>query len=501
MRKCLTMIFAVLAAFAVQAQDSLSVNERTILHFDHLAAAGNASAMRFAPSYGLLSPYASFSSASVSFDFRQESKAVVPEDGDGLRQGRFDAGTFLRLKGGSAVSGAAGYRRAVKNNVLLNETADFELLQPYVLVDTVGGNLQNESYSFRGEWMRRAGNAVYSLGGSYKAVHEYRSFDPRPRNISSDFKAGASLGVILPGGSLIGFASYRRYNQDQNVTFVSNKGANTALFHATGLGRDYWRFRSTGVFAATRYAGQGFSAGVVGSAARGSLTGGISYEWLSVTRYLSNQNDAPLTSLATGRLSAFAAWKPSGTAALEAKVNHERRDGVENVIDCAASGVYRNLLSMGMYNRDRLSASLSAVLQFARDYGFWQILPAIAYSGVSEAYLYPESNMSATSVDATCGAGFCTVRKAWIYNVQAYVGYCTFPESESSLQCMDSRILRVCADKYAFQSTDFAHLSVQAMIQRELGRQFAIFSRLYASAALRSPEVAAGVSLSIGISY
>ena len=156
---------------------------------------------------------------------------------------------------------------------------------------------------------------------------------------------------------------------------------------------------------------------------------------------------------------------------------------------------------MGMYSRDRLSASLSAVLQFARDYGFWQILPAIAYSGVSEAYLYPESNMSATSVDATCGAGFCTVRKAWIYNVQAYVGYCTFPESESSLQCMDSRILRVCADKYAFQSTDFAHLSMQAMIQREFGRQFAIFSRLYASAALRSPEVAAGVSLSIGISY
>lgn len=120
------------------------------------------------------------------------------------------------------------------------------------------------------------------------------------------------------------------------MTFVSNKGANTTLFHATGLGLDYWRFRSTGVFAATRYAGQGFSAGVVGSAAKGSVIGGISYEWLSITRYLSNQNDAPLTSLVTGRQDAFVAWKPSDTAALEVVVSHERRDGSENVIDCAA---------------------------------------------------------------------------------------------------------------------------------------------------------------------
>ncbi len=501
MRKCLIILFAFLAAFEVRAQDSLSVNERTMMHIDHLVASGNASAMRFAPSYGLLSPYVSFSSASASFDFRQESKAVVPEDGDGLRQGRFDADAFLRLSDGSAVSGAVGYRRAVKNNVRLNETADFELLQPYVLMDTLGGNLQNESYFFRGEWMRRSGNAVYSLGGSYKAVHEYRSFDPRPRNISSDFKAGASLGVVLPRWDLIGFASYRRYNQDQNVTFVSNKGANTTLFHATGLGLDYWRFHSTGIFAVTRYAGQGFSAGVVGSAAKGSVIGGISYEWLSITRYLSNQNDAPLTSLVTGRQDAFVAWKPSDTAALEVVVSHERRDGSENVIDCAAQGVYRDLLAMDMYSRDRLSASLSAVLQFAHDYGFWQILPAIAYSGVSEEYLYPKSHISSSSVDAMCGAAFSAVRKAWAYSVQAHAGYCIFPKSESSLQCMDSHILQAYTDKYAFQSLDFAHLSMHAMIQRELGMQLAIFSRLSASAALRSSEVAAYISLSIGISY
>lgn len=501
MRKFFVMMAAALVAFEVQAQDSLSVNARTLRQLDPLTAAGNASAMRLAPSYGLLSPYASFSSASASFDFRQESKALVPEEGDGLRQGRFDASAFKRLNGSSAVSGAVGYRRAVKCNVLLNETADFELLQPYVLVDTVGGSLQNEVYAFRGEWMRRSGDVLYSLGGSYKAVHEYRTFDPRPRNVSSDFKAGASLGVVFSGGSLIASASYRRYNQDQNVTFVSNKGANTTLFHATGLGRDYWRFRSTGVFAATRYSGQGFSAAAVGSALYGRLVWGVSYEWLSVTRYLSNQNDAPLTNLVTGTLSAFAAWKPSELAALEARLSRERRDGAENVIDCAASGVYLNLLSMDMYSRDRLSASLSGVLKFARDYGVWQLMPETSFTSLSETYVYPSSSMRSCALDGTLAASFSTERGKWMYRAGASAGYCSFPESSISLQCMDSSILQAYADKYAFQSSDFAHGALQLTVQRELDARLAVFSTLSASGALRTPETAASISLSIGISY
>lgn len=501
MKKFFVMMIAAHAAFGVQAQDSLSVNVRTLQHLDPLTAVGNAAAMRMASSYGLLSPYASFSSASASFDFRQESKALVPEEGDGLRQGRFDAGSFLRLKGGSAVSGSVGYRRAVKSNVLLNETADFELLQPYVLVDTVGGNLQNEVYAFRGEWMHRSGNLLYSLGGSYKAVHEYRTFDPRPRNISSDFNAGGSLGIVFEEGCLIGHASYRRYNQDQSVTFVSNKGANTTLFHATGLGRDYWRFRSTGVFAATRYAGQGFSASAVGSVMHGRLVGGVSYEWLSVTRYLSNQNDAPLTTLATGTLEAFTSWRPSGNAALEARLTFESRDGRENVIDCAASGFYLNLLSMDMYSRDRLSASLSGAVEFDCGYGTWQVLPSAGFTSLSESYVYPSSSVRYRAWDGTLAAVFSTERGRWLYRTGASAGYCLFPQSSSSLQCMDSRILQAYADKYAFQSSDFAHASLQLMAQRELDGRMAIFSTLSASGTLRDRQTACCISLSIGISY
>ncbi len=50
--------------------------------------------------------------------------------------------------------------------------------------------------------------------------HEYRSFDPRPRNVSSDIKADFSLGYLSLHGSVIGYAGYRKYHQRQDVSFM-----------------------------------------------------------------------------------------------------------------------------------------------------------------------------------------------------------------------------------------------------------------------------------------
>ena len=237
---------AVILCALVSAPLSLSgqgVNLRTRQWNDPYVAIGNKAASDYTPAAALLSPYYSYSSAAASFDLREERNgAYVPEEGDALSQGRFDAWSLLRLKGNSAVSGRVGYRRAVKRDVILNETADYRLLRPYVLIDTVGGDLQHEQYSFRGAWMRRSDRLVCSVYGSYKAVHEYRSFDPRPRNVSSDIKADFSLGYLFPHGSVIGYAGYRKYHQRQDVSFMNNTGANTTLFHYTGLGNDYFRF-------------------------------------------------------------------------------------------------------------------------------------------------------------------------------------------------------------------------------------------------------------------
>lgn len=482
-----------------QSPDSLSINGRTVLWNDQLMAIGNKSAMQYSSVAALLSPLYNYSSAAVSFDLRNESKALLPENGDGLRQGSFDARTFRRLKANSAVKGSVSYRRAVKSNVLLNETADYELLRPYVLIDTVGGNLQHEQYSFDGAWMRHGERFVYSIGGSYKAVHEYRRVDPRPRDISSDFRVDASFGLLLPGGSVSAFGAYRKYHQSQNVSFMSTVGANTALFHATGLGNDYYRFRSTGVFAGTRYAGRGFDAGLVGRTSSGRLQGGVDYGNIGVTRHLSNQNEAPLSLLRIGTLRGFVSYMLLPSFAVEADASYQKRTGVENVIDCAASGIYQSLMSMHLYTQHEVDASLRGVVVWKSG---WRVIPVLGYHLSSEAYLYPSSEISFTALCGNFTVGYSGLIKKLLYDVDFAVGYRAELQGNNRLMVSEVRLRELYSEKYRSLMEDRFACQVHALLQKEVSGSTAVFSRVSLGTSFTSDGNALfACALSIGVSY
>ena len=501
MRKSLAIIFLVCVPLSLQGQGT--TNLRTMQWNDPYVAVGNKIASDYTPAASLLTPYYSYSSAAASFDLREEENgAYIPEEGDALMQGRFDARSFLRLKGNSAVSGRVGYRRAVKQDVVLNETSDYELLRPYVLIDTVGGNLQHEQYSFQGAWMRRSDKLVYSVSGSYKAVHEYRSFDPRPRNISSDFKADISLGYLYPHGNVIGYLGYRKYHQRQDVTFMSNTGANTTLFHSTGLGNDYYRFRSTGVFAATRYAGHGFEAGAVGAAASGKLHYGLSYNRLEVTRHLSNQNDAPLSDLRTGILNSFASCRISPAFAVETDIEHERRRGDENVIDCAASGIYDDILSLDMYAQDMTDVLLTGVFRIERRYGTWYLMPSMRWLHFSEEYVYPSSWMRFSTLSGRLSGGFSAIKGMWLYDLRAGLEYGGCLYASQSLQSGEERIRDAYVAKFERWTGNSLQCNAQALAQREIHGSTAVFSRLsFGSLFYGHGSRMLTFTVSIGISY
>ncbi|HBN01457.1 MAG TPA: hypothetical protein DD383_02335 [Rikenellaceae bacterium] len=470
---------------------------------DPYLAVGNKTSSAYTPTATLLTPYYSYSSAAASFDLREEgSGAYIPEEGNALRQGRFDAESFLRLKGNSAVSGRVGYRRAVKQDVALNETSDYELLRPYVLIDTVGGNLQHEQYSFQGAWMQRSDKLVYSVYGGYKAVHEYRSVDPRPRNISSDFKADASLGYVFPKGSVISYAGYRKYHQRQDVTFMSNTGANTTLFHSTGLGADYYRFRSTGVFAATRYEGHGLEAGIVGSGASGKLHCGLSYGLLGVTRHLSNQNDAPLSTLETESINSFVSYRVSNSFAVEAKMDYEKRTGCENVIDCAASGIYDDILSLDMYSQGLVNASALGVFRVKKRYGIWYLMPSVRWRQSSEEYRYPSSWMKYSVLAGRFSGGFSAIRGSWLYDLTGgfEFGGCLY--DDCTLQTGEERIRDAYLDKFERRTKNYIQGHAAALAQKEISGTVAVFSRVSVGGMFYGQDSRMlALTISIGISY
>ena len=455
---------------AARQKDSLGVTAKAVILQDPAVEAAYGPLGEMAPAMRILVPVPGCSSAGAGVVYMDGGRALIPEEGKGVILGRFDAQSLLRRGSDTALRGKVSYRRGKKTGVSENLTANYLLLRPYVLRDTLCGDLQHESYCFSGGWSHRVKKLLFDIGGEYEATHEYRSVDPRPRDISSDFKVDGSIGLDTGAADILWGVGYRRYSQSQNVVFMKESGANTALFHATGLGNDYVRFRSTGVFAATRYAGQGVRTCMTLLGAQKKFAVGVSYEYMAVTRYLSNQNDAPLTKLHINALAANLSYRFNHMAVLLAEASYEHKAGEENVIDCAAAGIYNRLLSLGMYSSDRVLARVSAVTIFRG----WAFTPRLTFYHGRESYLYPAASQKYSMLYGDVDVSYRRVSGKWFYKTALDAGY----------------------------GKGYALGSIAAFVQREINSSMAVFVKAGTGVlALEGGALRYGCELNMGISF
>lgn len=400
--KKLSVIIAVLylGELLCQGQEPASRSEAWLAP---AATFGFSEAGNYSVTGRFLSPLPSLSRAWVSFEHRNEEQACLPQEGNSLTEGKFSAESFVRLDGNSSVEGAAAYSRGKKANVVWNETSDFRLLFPYIQADSVGGDMQKECYSISGSFSARKGNWSYGLLGYYKALHEWRSTDPRPRNISSDLKAAVSAGYRLGAYTLGASLSYRRYHQSQAVTFVNPLGANTFEMHFTGLGSQYGRFASSGTFTSARYRGDGFGASLfLIPKSAGPFFSGLSYRQLSITKQLISQNEAPVSELLTHDFGGFAAFRKSlGSWFLGIKAAGacELRRCREVIIDNQASGSYQEIARLEMLRYHIYSAGFSALLQKSLGQDCLSLEPEILLKHFDGDYVYPRRRMGLGCLD------------------------------------------------------------------------------------------------------
>lgn len=120
-----------------------------------------------------------------------------------------------------------------------NSTADFLLLYPYVMADTLGGDLTFERYAFKAGWASVWKKMKIGAEARFRAEHEYRTTDPRPRNIVTDLtlRFGASA-PLLASHELGLTGGLRFYKQTNNVAFLREAGV-IPEYHMLGLGMDY----------------------------------------------------------------------------------------------------------------------------------------------------------------------------------------------------------------------------------------------------------------------
>ncbi len=473
----LAIMFPGMGTFA-SAQDSLSVSRRSLLWNDPVLRTGTLSADGHSMVSLLQNPLPSMADVSVQFRMGSDEAPRLPQEGNGLMEGTFNATSLRRLGKSTAVSGGASYRRGIKRGVRWNSSSDFTLLYPYVMADSIGGDMQSEAYSFYGKYAHRtSGRFLYGVGASYRALHEYRTVDPRPRNITSDFMIGMTGGMLVGEGYVADLsASYRRYHQQQDVDYVNNLGAKAPQLHLTGLGSHYARFEGNGAYLNTRYRGGGFKAGA-GIRPKGTdgLSAGALYEYFEATKHLIGQNEAPYVKLCTHTLSAYAALRKTTTTwryALQGKGSLELRNGHERVIDNVATGIYDDIYDLLMYHSRALDLSLEGVISR----GGLSIMPTLGYSSRDMVHRFPERTLSYSHLLLGTSIQYTADALKWQPLLRAKAIHCSTLGSSCSIpeEYTYPNLLLFYKELSGNLSDSFTLLSLEGSIQRALGSDSAL---------------------------
>lgn len=346
---------------------------------------------------------ASLTTIDASWLFDSQDKARIMEEGDGSNRAAICAEAYIK-KGANDIWGNAGYSIGQRRNVGLNESADYELIYPYVTADLVGGDLHEENYQFSGGFAHKLkGGVTLGATAGYEALLAYRTIDPRPRNLTSDldFAVGMSwrwLAVALKAG---------KYKQTNVVKFY-NETSQPTVYHATGLGTDYYRFRGTNTD--SYYNGRNFGAQVDAAFSSAKVTDyGVhaAYDRFSFDKIISSLNELPMASATEQRFSAGAhalvGVAPAHSIAVEVNAMRLRRDGNENIFGEAENNIYPEIASLTMFRRTLSEGNVRVAYEYLR--GRMRLQPSVTAGYASDRWRYTEPERLMKAESATVGAG------------------------------------------------------------------------------------------------
>ena len=484
--------------------DSLSAVQRSYARGEKVRVCEGTSAAAY-----LFGPDAGYSGAAASWNYRTEPAPVLREEGTGLSEGQLNIATLVRLDSLSAVRGKVRYANGVKRGVLWNSSSDYSTLYPYVMADTVGGDLRKEEYAFSGGYTARRGRFHWGVEGAYRALHEYRQADPRPRNIVSDLHVTGSAGWrATPGYVLDASFAYRRYSQTQSMAFHNERGRNTAILHLTGLGGHFSRFAgATDSYLNTRYTGNGLTVAAAWLPVReAGWNATASYSLLDLVHFLPlpNQTEIPYTELYTreadARLQYLSrggdlAWKAGAFA------RYQWRIGQEIILDNGAAGYIKELLRADMFHSGNLTAGVDGLLQWRQR---WSLEARAVYTLNEENYAYPVRTLTHAGIRAGLDAGY--RRQSGLWHWKAALGGGLYRSLSGTLRIpeeyTDARLAaywqeqyaRICAGSYD------AHLLLYA--ERQLSARLSLYAQASGRALFPAGFAPAFYStLSLGINF
>ena len=351
----------------------------------------------------------SVSAVNLSYADARLNRAVYRAMGEGSQRWMAGAESYMKYRS-STLWGSATYSNGKDRNPVWNESSDLDLIYPYVVADSIGGDIKAESYALSGGYADHTDRWAWGATISYKAGLNYRNVDPRPRNVTGrlDLSAAGAWRVPSTDYRLGLSAGYMRYKQSADITFV-NDLADNRIWHLTGLGTHYERFTGQGY--SHSYQGHRLSGSLdlLPQSGRGvSLSAGI--ERFAFDHILTSLNNMPLQSASETMWRLEASWLRPGTChdlAATLSVRAGSREGTENIFGDAAAGIYPKIGELTMYRHSISRAMLRALWQWHPSKAMrLAVEPRIGYSRSRQTYADPWRLMQIGTVDGGVDISF-----------------------------------------------------------------------------------------------
>lgn len=366
----------------------------------------------------------SLTNVGMDFLYNTQKEAVIPQEGSGYVGGDVAVSSFQLFNKG-AVWGGASYTRGKIYNMQFNETSDYMRLAPYVMADSVGGDLSTQSYKISGGFNVRLPHKFdIAAEAAYRATIEARRVDPRPKNIVSDLNVKVATSYGISDSMRIGVhVGAGIYNQSNILKFYSEKGTPNVV-HLTGLGNRYVRFDGSNT--STVYNGYSAEAGAALLSLKAGWNSSVNYRYSSYTNIISTLNNLPMSEsrehAAYADLSYhFIMGKDFSTVGLQG--GYVNRAGVENIFGDAADNIYPLIGSIRQYGMQQAFGCLAANYGFARGINRFTLTYKIGYKFFTESYFHPsylqELNHLTNNIEAT----YMAVLPKWIIETAVHASY------------------------------------------------------------------------------
>ena len=306
----------------------------------------------------------SLSTISVKGSYDDQYQSILAQTGDGWKGYQINAQSYVRLSNNSSVWGNAYFKKGERQNVLWNENSDFDKVYPYVMADTIGGDMKSNTYYFNGGYAHKIKKWTFAGEFSYRALMEHRIVDPRPKNTIADLQGRFGVSYeIIPSYALGLSVEAHKYKQNSNIQYFNELGV-SKTFHLQGLGTSYIRF--DGTRNSVNYQGNlfGASLNLMPIGKKCGWFGSLSYQKYYLDKILPSINDLSLNELNEDGLTVDLGWMatPSSLSqwGVKGHFSFSERKGKEFVYGDASSNQYLCIAVKEPFDRKLLNGFLSA---------------------------------------------------------------------------------------------------------------------------------------------